>query len=149
MAENTEATALKNRRAATTKAAAEKNADPTGNVTGSTQPVMVGKDEPARNFFMLGDPDEPRAVIEASGGMYGQIVGDDYVIAPEDATETFAPPGCTTTVTRQRWARGQHVPREVFVRHYGKEQAAKLLEPVLVVEIEEAPEAAKIPAPVA
>jgi hypothetical protein len=138
MAENTEATALKGRRAAATKTAAE-TPDPGGNLTGETRAPQIGVNEPARNYFMLGDPNEPRAVIEASGGMYGEIIGDDYVIAPEDAVEEVTPSGCTTSTSRLRWARGQHVPIEVFRKHYGPERAAELLKPAAVVVAEEVP----------
>lgn len=140
MAENTEAAALKGRRTAVKNTP---KTDPAGNVTGSDQPVGVGIDEPARNFFMLGDPDEPRAVIESSGGPYGTILGDDYVIAPEDAVESFVPNGCQTSVTRQLWCRGQHVPIERFHKHYGKEAAAALLAPT-ATEAVEAAEAAEV-----
>jgi len=125
--------ATTNPEAATVKAArrsAPKNVakpDPTGNVTGRTHAPVVGVSEPPRNFFMLGDPDEPRAVIEAAGGNYGPILGDDYVVAPEDAFENFVPFRCKQAVTRQRWCAGQHVPIEVFFDHYGKEKAEALI----------------------
>lgn len=134
---NTEAAAVKSRRAAAPKTPAP--SDPTGNVTGLTRATGVGVDEPARNYFMLGDPDEPRAVIESAGGFYGPILGDDYVIAPEDATENFVPPRCLDSVTRQIWCKGQHVPIERFFRHYGDEKARELIA---------AAEVARQPAPV-
>lgn len=137
MATNTEAAAVKGRRAAVVKAPAAP--DPTGNVTGSTRAPGIGVDEPARNYFMLGDPDEPRAVIEASGGPYGPIMGDDYVRAPEDAVENFAPKGCVTEVSRQLWCTGQHVPIEVFYKHYGKERASELLAAAAEAAKEQAP----------
>lgn len=136
---NTEAAAVKAARAAKPKTAVKTS--PTGNVTGRTHAPVVGVDEPPRNYFMLGDPDEPRAVIEAAGGNYGPILGDDYVIAPEDAFESFVPFRCKQPVTRQRWCTGQHVPREVFFAHYGEEKATELIaaaqaarEPVAEIE---------------
>lgn len=125
MATNTEAASIKARR--TTAATKPTAPDPTGNVTGATQAPGIGVGEPPRNYFMLGDPDEPRAVIEASGGPYGPILGTDYVRAPEDAVENFAPKGCVTEVSRQLWCTGQHVPIEVFYKHYGKERADALI----------------------
>lgn len=123
MAENTEANQLKGRRAAATKTEAGKSEE--GNVTGQSTPVAVGADEPARNYFMLGDPREPRQVLEASGGMYGEVAGDDFVIAPEDAFEELLPPGCKTAVTRLRWAKGQHVPIEVYRAHQAAQGKAE------------------------
>jgi hypothetical protein len=121
---NTEAAAVK---AARAKPKTALKPDPTGNVTGRTQAPTVGIDEPPRNYFMLGDPDEPRSVIEATGGPYGPILGDGYVIAPEDAVESFTPLRCKQPVTRQRWCTGQHVPIEVFFKHYGEEKARELI----------------------
>jgi hypothetical protein len=122
---NAEAAAVKAARA--TKPKAPVKADPTGNVTGRTQPAAVGLDEPPRNYFMLGDPDEPRAVIESAGALYGPILGADYVVAPEDATESFVPYHCRDSVTRQIWCTGQHVPIERFFAHYGEEKARELI----------------------
>jgi hypothetical protein len=122
---NAEAAAVKAARATKPKTAVKP--DPTGNVTGRTHAPVIGIDEPPRNFFMLGDPDEPRAVIEAAGGNYGPILGDDYVVAPEDAVESFTPFRCKQPVTRQRWCTGQHVPIEVFFAHYGEEKARQLI----------------------
>lgn len=122
---NTEAAAVKASRRNAPKTAVKP--DPTGNVTGRTQAPGVGLDEPPRNYFMLGDPDEPRAVIEASGGPYGPILGDGYVIAPEDAFENFVPFRCKTPITRTLWCTGQHVPIERFRAHYGEEKAAELI----------------------
>lgn len=123
---NTEAAAVKAARATRPKTTTVKP-NPTGNVTGRTHAPVIGVDEPPRNFFMLGDPNEPRSVIEASGGPYGPILGDGYVIAPEDAFESFVPFRCKVPVTRQRWCTGQHVPIEVFFDHYGKEKAEELI----------------------
>lgn len=125
MATNTEAAAVKTARRTTAAKPAAPN--PVGNVTGATRAPGVGVDEPPRNYFTLGDPDEPRAVIEASGGPYGAILGDDYVRAPEDAVESFVPDHCTTSVSRQIWCKGQHVPIERFRKFYGEERAAELL----------------------
>ena len=136
MATNTEAASLKGRR--TTTKSAPTAPDPTGNATGLDRAPGVSTEDPARNYFMLGDPNEPRAVIEASGGPYGAILGDDYVRAPEDAHEEITPHGCKTSTSRLLWARGQHVPIEVFRRHYG-ERADELIKPVAV----EAAEVAK------
>jgi hypothetical protein len=133
---NTEAATVKAARAAKPKTAVK--ADPTGNVTGATVAPGVGTDQPARNYFMLGDPDEPRAIIEASDPLYGPILGSDYVVAPEDALEEVTPRGCITSTTRQVWCRGQHVPIERFYAHYGKERADELIA---------AAEAARQPAP--
>jgi hypothetical protein len=139
---NTEAAAVKAARATKPKTALKP--DPTGNVTGRTHAPVVGVNEPPRNYFMLGDPDEPRAVIEAAGGNYGPILGDDYVVAPEDAFESFVPFRCTSSVTRQRWCTGQHVPVEVFFTHYGEEKAREL---IAAAEAARQPVAALAPAP--
>lgn len=116
MATNTEATALKARRAAQKPAP-----DPEANT-----PVTVGKGEPARREKLLFHPDEPR-VLEATGATYGAFADKDipgYTRATEDAYETFTPDRCTTPVTRLRWAKGQHVPTSVYDKHMAA-QAAK------------------------
>ena len=125
MPTNEEAAAVKGRRQSAVKADATKL--PEGNVTGTMTPPAVGVAEPARNFFVLGDPREERQVLEASGGMFYGIAGDDFVVAPEEAHETIVPKGCKQAVSRLRWAAGHHVPIEVFRAHYGDERAAELL----------------------
>lgn len=123
MATNTEAAALKAKRAAAR--AAENTADP------ATQaPPTVGQGQPARHEILLFSPEEPRIVAEATGSLYGTQAQEEipgFTIAPEDAYETFTPDRCATPVTRMRWTKGQHVPTEVYERHVAaeKERLAK------------------------
>lgn len=117
MATNAEAAALKARRAAQKPVN-----DPEANT-----PVTVGKNEPARREKLLFHPDEPR-VLEATGATYGVFADEDipgYTRAAEDAFETFIPDRCTTSVTRLRWSKGQHVPTSVYEAHLAKQKAAK------------------------
>jgi hypothetical protein len=116
MATNTEAAALKARRAAARTAG---DGPP-------VTPVAVGKDEPARREKLLFHPDEPRAVAEATGSLYGTGAGEampGFTIAEVDAYETFTPDRCTTPVTRARWTKGQHVPTEVYEKHMAEQKA--------------------------
>lgn len=116
MATNTEAAAVKARRAAQKPAA-----DPEANA-----PVTVGQGEPARREKLLFHPDEPR-VLEATGSTYGVFAGEDipgYTRAEEDAYETFIPDRCTTPVTRLRWSKGQHVPTSVYDKYVAAQKEA-------------------------
>lgn len=119
MPANTEAAALKAKRAAAR--AAENTTDP------ATQaPPTVGQGQPARHEILLFSPEEPRIVAEATGSLYGTQADEEipgFTIAPEDAFETFTPDRCTTAVTRMRWAKGQHVPTEVYEAHVAAEKA--------------------------
>lgn len=128
MASNTEAASVRARRKANTAAKVEP-APP-------TTPVAVGADEPARHYEALGDPREPRVqlgtvpdgqqfsrphplarpreVAEATGWSMDRADTDDFVIAECDVYESILPKGCTTPTSRMRWAKGQHVPVEVY-----------------------------------
>lgn len=137
MATNTEASSVRARR----KAAA------TANKTEKPAPVTVGADEPARVYSALGDPREPRVqagtvpdghqfsrphplarpreVAEATGWSMDRTDSDDFVIAECDVYEQITPKGCTTPTSRMRWAKGQHVPVEVY-RIWRADHAAAL-----------------------
>lgn len=126
MASNTEAAAVRARR----KAAA------TTEPTKAPAPVTVGADQPARHFEALGDPREPRVqvgtipdghqfsrphplatqrdVVEATGWAQDMAGSADYVVAECDAHEIIYPQGCITPTSRMRWAKGQHVPIEIY-----------------------------------
>ncbi|HET9144164.1 hypothetical protein [Actinophytocola sp.] len=129
MATNTEAAAVRARR----KAAAKTDPDK------PPAPVTVGADEPARRYEALGDPREPRVqvgtmpdvpdghqfsrphplarpreVAEATGWSMDRADSDDFVVAECDVYESILPKGCTTPTSRMRWAKGQHVPVEVY-----------------------------------
>lgn len=110
---NAEANAVKARRK-TAVATAPVRPD---NETGGTASVAVGMDQPARHYTTLGHPDEPRQVIGSSGMSTDAILGEDYVIATEDAYEVITPPGCTTSTRRALWFAGQQVPRERYEAH--------------------------------
>lgn len=147
MATNTEAAALRARRKATTTKPDAK----------APAPVTVGADEPARQYPLLGDPREPRVqvgtvsdgnqfsrphplatqrdVIEATGWAMDRADSDDFVVAECDVYETILPKGCTTPTSRLRWAKGQHVPVEVY-RAWEAERDA----PAETVETETPPE---------
>lgn len=117
MAANTEAAALKAKRAANKSSGDE----------APKTAVVVGRGESARTEKLLFHPDEPRIVAESTGSLYGVQAGeeiDSYTVAPEDAFETFVPDKCTTPVTRMRWAKGQHVPTEVYKAHLADLEAA-------------------------
>lgn len=142
MASNTEAAAIRARRKAAEKATPA--APP-------TTPVAVGAGEPARHFEALGDPREPRVqvgtiastvpdghqfsrphplghpreVAEATGWSMDRADSDDFVVAECDVYEQITPKGCTTATSRMRWAKGQHVPVEVY-RAWEAERAAVL-----------------------
>jgi hypothetical protein len=138
MATNTEAAAIQARRKAAAKAPPP--APP-------TTPVTVGAGEPARHYEALGDPREPRVqvgtisdgnhfsrphplaapreVAEATGWSMDRADSDDFVVAECDVYETILPKGCTTPTSRMRWAKGQHVPVEVY-RAWQAEHAATL-----------------------
>lgn len=138
MAANTEASTIKARRAAAKK---EPPAPPTEPVAGGT----VGADDPARHYEALGDPREPRVqtgqissefsrphplaaprdVAEATGWAVDRADSDDFVVAESDAYEAIYPKGCITPTSRMRWAKGQHVPIEIY-RAWEAEQAAAL-----------------------
>jgi hypothetical protein len=125
MATNPEATALKARRADERQ---NRKPDPDAEPIppAADRPVMVGEDI-ARRFPLLGDPREPRAVAESSGALFGIEPGEGiggYVVAEEDAFDVITPPGCKTAVARLRWAKGHHVPREVYAE-WEKAQATK------------------------
>lgn len=114
MAANPEASTVKARRAAAREAGEAVRAAEIPPL--ADRPVMVGEDV-ARRFPTLGDPREPRMVAEAGGSLFGLNAGDTingYVIAPEDAAEILYPRGCTTPTSRLLWAKGQHVPTEVY-----------------------------------
>lgn len=152
MASNTEAASVRARRKANTAAKVEP-APP-------TTPVAVGADEPARHYEALGDPREPRVqlgtvpdghqfsrphplarpreVAEATGWSMDRADTDDFVIAECDVYESILPKGCTTPTSRMRWAKGQHVPAEVY-RAWEADRAAAL-------EAEQAPVAEETPA---
>jgi hypothetical protein len=124
MATNTEAEAVKAKRAT-----ARKNASTTP--VGATPPV-IGQDQPARREKLLLHPDEPRIVAEATGSLYGTQAGEEipgFTIAPKDAFETFTPDRCTTPVTRMRWTKGQHVPTEVFEAHMAAQRQEEPAQP--------------------
>jgi hypothetical protein len=136
---NTEAAAVKARRQAAAKKAAPDAAP--------TTPVAVGAGEPARHFEALGDPREPRVqvgtipdghqfsrphplghpreVAEATGWSMDRADTDDFVVAECDVHEVIYPQGCTTPTSRMRWAKGQHVPVEVY-RAWEADRAAEL-----------------------
>lgn len=86
-------------------------------------PPAVGQNEPARRFPLLGDPREP-LVLGASGMTLGGDHGDKYVRAEVAGYEQIVPRGCTTPVTRKRWAQGQWVLRTVYERYVADQQAA-------------------------
>jgi hypothetical protein len=126
MASNTEAAAVRARRKAATKAEPDK----------TPAPVTVGVDQPARHYETLGDPREPRVqvgtipdghqfsrphplakqrdVVEASGWALDRADSDDFVKAECDVYEVIYPKGCITPTSRLRWAKGQHVPVEIY-----------------------------------
>jgi hypothetical protein len=141
MPTNAEASAVKARRKAT--AAKPDEAAP-------STPVAVGVDEPARHYPALGDPREPRVsageigaefsrphplatprdVAEATGWYQGGLAEagvktGDFVVAECDVYESILPKGCTTPTSRMRWAKGQHVPAEIY-RAWEAERAAAL-----------------------
>jgi hypothetical protein len=116
MATNTEAAALRTKRATT--AAVKAPAGPEL----ADAPVVVGE-QASRRFPLLGDPREPRAVAQASGARFEAgppAVG--FTVAECDVYETITPAGCTTSVSRMRWAKGQHVPDEVYAAWQAKQQ---------------------------
>jgi hypothetical protein len=143
MATNTEAQGVKARRAAARKA--QPPPPPTEPVAGGT----VGADDPARHYEALGDPREPRVqtgqigaefsrphplarprdVVEATGWAMDRadigVRDGEFVIAESDAYEMVYPQGCVTPTSRLRWAKGQHVPVEIY-RAWEREQAAAL-----------------------
>jgi hypothetical protein len=136
MATNTEAAALRERRKAAAKTTPDK----------PPAPVTVGADQPARHFEALGDPREPRVqvgtivgghqfsrphplarpreVAEATGWSMDRADSDDFVVAECDAHEIIYPQGCITPTSRMRWAKGQHVPVEIY-RAWQAEVAAR------------------------
>jgi hypothetical protein len=138
MASNTEAAAVRARRKAAEKAAPD---------AAPTTPVAVGAGESARQYPLLGDPREPRVqvgtipdghqfsrphplaaprdVAEATGWSMDRADSDDFVVAECDVHEVIYPQGCATPTSRMRWAKGQHVPVEVY-RTWEAERAAEL-----------------------
>jgi hypothetical protein len=129
MATNAEAAAVRAKRA-TTAAAVKAPAGPAL----ADAPVVVGEDV-SRRFPLLGDPREPRAVAQASGARFEAgppAVG--FTTAECDVYETITPAGCTTSVSRMRWTKGQHVPDEVYaVWKAGQESALEVVDPASVV----------------
>lgn len=114
MAVNPEVDSLKAKRAATRdRSKAEASA---AQPSMADKPVMIGEST-SRRFPLLGDPAEPRVVAEASGALFGVQPGEPvagYRVATEDVFETIVPAGCRTGTSRMRWARGNHVPTEVY-----------------------------------
>lgn len=71
------------------------------------------------------------AVVETGGHVPGAALDADYIVSPFDATEQHTPWGCRTPITRQLWARGQHVRRDVFATYLATHpELASPVEPV-------------------
>lgn len=116
MPANTEAAALKARRAATKATSSD--------VPDADTAPEIGVGEPTRRFPLLADPREPVTVLGASGMSSGADMNGRYVVAEKDAYENIYPQGCNTPVSRLRWRKGQKVLKKTYEEHLARQAEA-------------------------
>lgn len=115
---NPEADGLKGRRTNTRTPPPQPGQTPLSRDMSGPQPVPDGTPFhgalAARHPAVLLDPATMPVVREGSGYVSEAALGKHYVVAEFDATESFAPPGCTTKVSRVLWHKGNQVRRDAY-----------------------------------